>query len=339
MLNDESMNWFRLRERRSSLKTQTKLSRTAARRQTFAAAMGQFEEQFTAAKVVTAATRPLNLYYGLCQAGMAIAAAHADDPWSFGSHGLQLTDREGDFIDMKVRPEGDGGFQKVATATGSSVITEPVSLGALWASLPDLSQAGVLPGSSHPEPLIVLADESPALRPRASVLIRGEMPAGTAFITRFGEIMAGYPSAAGYAIPAEESAIEPPDEPGGFWHIAVRWPAAENKQEMSRDELSTFFNKVAPEYRYRGDRFLRPAVDTAKSLPPSSLMTWWLLLYSFSILARYHPRRWSQLLDLDTSEVSVMLQYTLEEALTAVPHLVLEALDGEPHPLPKPMAF
>lgn len=129
VLDDTSMNWFRLRERRSSLQTRTKLNLTAARRQTFAAAMGQFEEQFTAAKVVTAATRPLNLYYGLCQAGIAIATAHADDPWSFSSHGLHLVDREAEFSDMMVRPEGDGGFQRVAAATGSPAITEPVSLG------------------------------------------------------------------------------------------------------------------------------------------------------------------------------------------------------------------
>ena len=57
--------------------------------------------------MVTAATRPLNLYYGLGQAGMAISTAHADDPWSFSSHGLHLVDREADFIDMMVRTEGD----------------------------------------------------------------------------------------------------------------------------------------------------------------------------------------------------------------------------------------
>jgi len=148
VLDDTSMNWFRLRERRSGLQTRTKLNLTAARRQTFGAAMGQFEEQFTAAKVVTAATRPLNLYYGLCQACMAIATAHADDPWSFSSYGLHLVDREAEFRDMMVRPDGDGGFQRVAAATGSPAITEPVSPGALWASLPDLAQAGALPGSA-----------------------------------------------------------------------------------------------------------------------------------------------------------------------------------------------
>ena len=340
VLDDTSMNWFRLRERRSSLQTQSKLALTASRRQTFAAAMGQFEEQFTAAKVVTAATRPLNLYYGLCQAGMAIAAAHADDPWSFSSHGLHLVDREAEFIDILVRPEGVGGFQKVAAATGSPGITEPVSLGALWASLPDLSQAGALPGSTRPVPLVFLADEAPARRPRATLLIPGEIfGSEKAFTARLGEIMVGYPSAADFAIPMQEDSVRSPAVPGSAWQVFVRWPATDSQAEMSEDELKAFYDKIAPEYRYRGDRFLRPAVDAAKSMPPSPLMSWWLLLYNFSILARYEPRRWAKLLDLDTSKVAAVLQYALEQALTAVSHLVLEALDGEPRPLPKPMAF
>jgi len=62
VLNDESMTWFRLHERRSSLHEWSKLGDTSARKQTFAAAMTQFEEQFTAAKAVTAATRSVNLY-------------------------------------------------------------------------------------------------------------------------------------------------------------------------------------------------------------------------------------------------------------------------------------
>jgi YaaC-like protein len=89
--------------------------------------------------------------------------------------------------------------------------------------------------------------------------------------------------------------------------------SAEESRDMSA-EIEAFFAKVAPEYRYRGDRFLRPAIDGAGGVPPSPLMTWWLLLYSFSILARYEPRRWVKLLDLDGSKVAVLLRYALEEA-------------------------
>ena len=62
---------------------------------------------------------------------MAIAAAHADDPWSFSRHGLRLTNWAGELVDMIVAPEGDGGFQKVATATRSQLLPGPVTLGAL----------------------------------------------------------------------------------------------------------------------------------------------------------------------------------------------------------------
>ena len=270
---------------------------------------------------------------------MAIAAAHAPDPWSFSRHGLLLGDRNPELPDMTVRPEGDGAFQKVAAATGSPGITEPVSLGALWASLPDLSQAGVLPGSTRPVPLEIFMDESSA-RPRATLYLPGEMPPGERpWLDRFTEIMADYPAAGGWGIPFEPAAVQAPVTGGHKWQVTLRWPALDSAGDMSEEELKAFFDKTAPEYRYRGDRFLRPAVDAAKSTPPSSLMTWWLLLYSFSLLARYEPRRWAKLLDLDTSKVAALLQYALEEALTAVPHLVLEALDGEPHPLPKPMSF
>lgn len=340
MLNDESMTWFRLRERRSSLHTRSKVNDTSARKQTFAAAMAQFEEQFTAARVVTAATRPLNLYYGLAQAGMAIAAAHSPDPWSFSRHGLRLGDRNVALAEMMVGPEGDGAFQKVAAATGSPGITAPVSLGTLWASLPDLVQGGTLPGSAWRVPLMFFEDAFTTKRPRATVQLPGEMPdEDDAWMAAFHAMMADYLSAAGYGIPIENGSVQIRHLTDGPWEVTLRWPAQEASGEMSEEEIKAFFGKVAPEYRYRGDRFLRPAVDGAGSAPPSPLMTWWLLLYSFSILARYEPRRWVKLLDLDTPVVAVLLQYAMEEALTAVPQLVLEALDREPTLLAKPMTF
>lgn len=206
VLDDGSMTWFRLHERRSSLHEQSKLNDTSARKQTFAAAMTQFEEQFTAAKATTAATRPLNLYYGLAQAGVAIAAAHAPDPWSFSRHGLRLGDRNPELADMTVGPEGDGGFQKVATATGSPGITAPVGLGTLWASLPDLTQAGTLTGSAWRIPLMLSVETFPPRRPRATLYLPGEMPEEhDAWMITFGTMMADYPSAAGYGIPGSAS--------------------------------------------------------------------------------------------------------------------------------------
>ena len=66
-------------------------------------------------------------------------------------------------------------------------------------------------------------------------------------------------------------------------------------------------------------------------------MTWWLLLYIFSMVARYQPANWTKLLDLDKSPYAAPLQYALQEAISILPHLVLEALDGSPWLLSKPM--
>jgi hypothetical protein len=229
MIDDVSMTWFRLRERRASLRSRSRLADSAGRRQTFAAAMQQFEEQFAAAKVVTAYTRPLNLYYGLAQAGMAIAAAHAPDPWSFSRHGLTLTDRSGEVATMMVKPEGEGGFQKIAATTGSPVIFGPVSLGALWASLPSL-QVGTLPGPEFPACLGLASNETNGGPPQATVFFDADMPEGdqAAWMKRFGEMMAACPTAAGWGIPMQ------PPPPG-----RCPRPPARNRPRTARAVLAT----------------------------------------------------------------------------------------------------
>ena len=302
--------------------------------------MAQFEEQCTAAKVVTPFTRPLNLYYGLAQAGMAIAAAHAPDPWSFSRHGLKLPDRNAGLADMQVRPDGDGAFQKVASATGSPGINGPVSIGALWASIPSLVRTATLPNLSHPVALDVIPEESHLENPRAILYIPGEMPTESeAWLARFTEILAEYPGTDDIRVPLEPGTVVAPNKAGKQWQITVEWPAPDVTRAMTEEELRLFFGRIAPPYLYEVDRALRPRIGASEDAPPSPLMTWWLLLYSFSILARYEPRRWVAMLDLDKSGAAISLQYLLEEALTVVPHLVLEALDGEPYLLSRPMMF
>jgi hypothetical protein len=151
--------------------------------------------------------------------------------------------------------------------------------------------------------------------------------------------MKAYPGTENIAIPATEGSISPPGPDAQNWSIDVAWLDAQATRDLSAAELKEFFDKIAPEYRYQQDRFWRPAIDADGTAPPSPLMTWWLLLYSFSMLARYHPREWTKLLELDKTKTAVLLQYALAEALTVVPQLVLEALDRKPFMLTKPMRF
>ncbi|MGV9568019.1 YaaC family protein [Streptomyces sp. NPDC003480] len=92
---------------------------------------------------------------------------------------------------------------------------------------------------------------------------------------------------------------------------------------------TSFFDKLAPQYRFEHERYLRPPIGPHQAPPPSPLMTWWLLLYTFSMISRYQPRKWAEILDLDESPNAAVVQHALEIALTVLPHLVLEALDKE----------
>jgi hypothetical protein len=55
-------------------------------------------------------------------------------------------------------------------------------------------------------------------------------------------------------------------------------------------------------------------------------MTWWALLFTLSMLARYHPTEWTRALAPDESSIAVVLERTLDLALAAIPHLVFEVL-------------
>ena len=185
--------------------------------------MAQFEEMFKAAKTVTEFTRPVQLYYGLAQAGMAITAAYSPDPWSFSSHGLKLNNRTSPLAAMTIVPDGDGGFQKVAAATGSPVIMGPASLGGLWAAIPDLSRAGVLPGSDHPVPLRVIATESVPGTPQAHLVVPAAMARTPAeLLSALRKVKTIYPGSGDWGIPVEQHAVIPPSAPGLHWQVAGR---------------------------------------------------------------------------------------------------------------------
>jgi hypothetical protein len=108
------------------------------RRRDYVAALTQFEQLYTAAASVGAASKPILLYYGLSQAGRALLAARKEGQWQAHGHGLRAPESGKDILGREVRPSGEGLFQAASRELGSEPPTDGVELGAWWHALPDL---------------------------------------------------------------------------------------------------------------------------------------------------------------------------------------------------------
>ncbi|MCQ8195061.1 YaaC family protein [Streptomyces rugosispiralis] len=98
---------------------------------------------FRAAAVVGPATRPLQVFYGLSQAGRAIAAAAVtlkSEDWRLVTHGIKTTGFDRPFPDIEIRtdpPDTQGSFVRVSEVLDSPVWKrDPVRLEDVWDLLP-----------------------------------------------------------------------------------------------------------------------------------------------------------------------------------------------------------
>jgi hypothetical protein len=314
MAVDRTLLRVELRRRRTSLESTTLLASSSSRRGVFSAAMQQFEELMSASAAVGPASRPITLYYATVQAGLAVAAAHKADPWSsFSQHGLKLQNARAPIADISVGPEGTGAFQIVAQATNSPPLQMPVTVGALWSSLPDF-EFRKLPSSSAPIALGIYADVEPGGPSITTVMVEDENPGPEKFKQHLSDRLSAYLGIDGFTV-VEDSYEEVRER---RWTAQLRWD-----YEIDLDE-------IAPAYLYNENYFLRPSLDSQRNPPPSPFMTWWAMLYTFSVLSRYYPREWAAALNIDKSEAAALLEYCLELALDVVPQLVMDALDGKP---------
>jgi hypothetical protein len=317
MAVDRTLLRVALRRRRTSLVSKTLLASSSSRRGAFSAAMQQFEELMSASAAVGPSSRPITLYYAIVQAGLAVAAAHKTGPWSFSQHGLKLQNPRAPIAEILVGPEGTGAFQIVAQATNSPSLQMPVTVGALWSSLPDFEFAK-LPSSSAPIALGIHANYEPSV---ATVMVQDECPGPEKFKQHLSNRLSAYPSIDGFTV-VEDSYEETQEQ---RWTAQLRW---DHKIDL---------DDIAPAYQYDGNHFLRPSLDSQGSLPPSPFMTWWAMLFTFSVLSRYYPREWGAAINIDRSEAAALLEHCLDLALDAVPQFVLDALDRKLTLLDRPI--
>jgi hypothetical protein len=109
----------------------------------YAASLEQAEQQFHAAAQVTTESRAINLFYGVSQAGRAIACAYANggEPYELRQHGITSKNLEQvsaeAFASLTVQADHGpySSFRRLSELLGSASLDEPVEISALWAML------------------------------------------------------------------------------------------------------------------------------------------------------------------------------------------------------------
>lgn len=190
------------------------------RRQVFAAALEQAEQLFAASAAVEATARPLTLFYGLSQAGRAVAAAFAKEPWQLQGHGIVAHNTQSGFLSVDLQDKGNGSFTRLASVLDSPSLPWPVPMNQVWGTLPEALHH---PLPTQPDlPLLRLWPErmgGMALSPVCNGWLCG-FPSSLAQESDPREAVANYmshyPSAAGWELSvAEEIPLRMYEDPGG----------------------------------------------------------------------------------------------------------------------------
>jgi hypothetical protein len=292
------------------------------RKRVFGSALEQAEQLFTAAEGAGYASRPILLFYGLSQAGRAIAAASTaagNDSYKLSGHGIKALDldQRPPLPALTVKDDGAGSFTHLAQLLGSVSLPKSAPLGQLWAAIPDLLATPLDTGSRQYLPVLQLqyiqsGDDVPG--ELGWIVGLPERPGGYDKIPEkeIRAILRSYPTLAGNHPLGEEvwfkARIDYRDRSTvRFWpHYTYPW-------------------KADQPYRDDYDRWVFPPFDEeGNTLHP--LLAWWSLLFALSMLARYEPASWISNLDVDVSPNAVPLEAALDEALGSCPELVLRAI-------------
>lgn len=327
-------SWRTIRTLRSEPPTAIASVLSSERKVVFQTSLEQAQQQFTAAAAVGYESRPLNVFYGLSQAGRAIAAASpklaatggTHSKWRANGHGIKYdlsAVASAGFLNsvVKLSPTAADSVTLVSSALGSPMDFSAASMSALLSQIPEVvlefgPQGGMPPvlfvngiarsqvvnvtppfGWVTPVPLL---DPSRAWKADEVNDIIHKYPALVALTSdpnQDGNAQSGGPGHARLAVPFE----------------ALEWD----------DARQLYFPRGTAVYRRL--RLIHPATgSSAQALHP--LVAWWLTLFSLSMLARYAPDTWTELMSISSSPLCSKIEFVLDVALEAVPELICEAL-------------
>jgi hypothetical protein len=269
-------------------------------------------------------------------------------------------------VSPKPRNRGDrqDSLSGVALSVGSDLLTKPVELGAIWAAMPDLvepmPQMPRLQDIELRRPLWAYPQHPKTDQPLAdkfTVLVAGlrddlTVEEVTAELKHY-----VVPQAVEVASLALVQKLQPSwriadpascvvatpstvfqwsaDDPGAPLFSFV--PGIDKKiyglvfsditlapGHSQKDER---VQNVVPVYRGRPEMICPRVGEEDNRLAP--LILWWLLLFGLSMAARYDPELWVTAIDPnDAQQQGVPIEAALEDAIIALPELILEALTG-----------
>lgn len=307
-----------------------------ARRKTYAAALEQAEQMFRAAAVVGPATRPLQVFYGLSQAGRAIAAAAVHfkgEDWRLDGHGIRASGFGKPFADIEIRTDpatSRGSFVRLSQLFESPVWgKEPVRLEEVWDMLPVNLEYPLTDRNRYPalytDSSSIHGDPHPLLHVPVCDIPDWVIDDGTReTVTSF---FAKYPGLARHHEYVRQTyrPDAPPDftryEHGGG-ELRVSWlmPQGDALVEERREHLHGLT-------RSHGlSRWFLPAIPPT-SREPHLLMVWWSVVYTLSMLARYEPASWAGLISVDGNRHAVPIEGLLKRAIAFIPGLIASTLD------------
>lgn len=315
---------------------------TGRRRDVFCAALEQAEELLGAAARVGNPVRPLPLFYGLSQAGRAVAACASalndqSEEWWLSGHGLSTsvagkdTVRAPTLADVLLKPR-PGGVRLLQTALASPHWQRPIRLGAVWAAIPDDLRA--LPGTERDAPAARLNDYDgqPSWDGRPVGAISSEemrlgigpipetlLPEGSEEAAVQAVLSAYYPG---------WKRTQPIGPPPGTGHQPIRRLSGgvfltRTLQVKPGDAWSTLAASLGIDL---SQGRVIPALER-EGAPSHPFILWWALLFGLSMRARYEPEGWARDLDVDHSHIAVPLEEALETALRICPGLIVRVVD------------
>ena len=327
--------WARLRATRSNPPPAAAV--TPKRRETYVFALEQAEQMFHAASTVGPATRPLLIFYGLNQAGRAIAAAAATvdelNGWRLSGHGIKARELASPLPDVEVHSDGSakGSFVRLSQILGSPLWdkTASVPLNQLWDTLPENRLWPLRDNGNRRTALYVDPQWFDGQHPLANAAVAYLPPQliDSADPRRdFKEFMSAYPSAARYDF--ARVGIQPDAAPrfsrhvDGWGEINLSWRTPQG-MTATQDDRDQHIRSITTPYGRRA-YFLPTVGSNGTSLHP--LMAWWTVLYALSMLARYQPAEWASHIDVDSSPYAVPIEQSLSAASGMIPDLVAQTI-------------